>query len=237
MAGLLETARAFVDAYPYLSTFIVGAPVYLAVLYHARHILLSVMIAGFILVPFAPLAVFHETTYWSPQRLGGSPIGVEDALYLFVSGSFAWALAGLVQPVPAIGAAAAISAVSRAVKLTLAALAVWTVVALAPIGGFAASCIIAALAGLAGITMWPSRARAALIAGMGSALYHAANLAGILALNPDFAQAFASGDRPILLFATEMLFQFLLAAAHVLYFGWIIEPRGPVSRPDTRKAD
>jgi hypothetical protein len=31
---------------------------------------------------------------------------------------------------------------------------------------------------------------------------------------------------------TEMLFQFLLAAAHVLYFAWVIKPRDKAAPSD-----
>jgi hypothetical protein len=225
MADLTETARAFAGAYPYMFAYVIGMPVYLAVLIAARRSFVSILAAGLVLVPFAPLAVFHETAYWSPRRIGGLPVGVEDALYLFVSGSFAYALAGLVHPFPQIRISGVTRAARRVALITIAALVVSIAFALAPFGGFMASCIIAGTAGVAGIALWPSRARAALAAGAGSALYHGSNLAGILAINPDFASAFASGARPAAIFMTEMLFQFLLAAAHVLYFAWVIEPR------------
>jgi hypothetical protein len=225
MADLTETARAFAAAYPYMFSFVIGTPVFLAVLFAARRRLASVLVAGLVLVPFAPLAIFHETAYWSPRRIGDLPLGVEDALYLFVSGSFAYALAGLVRPFPSIQASSASATARRTAQITIAALAVWTVVAFAPVGDFLASCVIAAIAGLGGIVLWPARAKAALIAGGGSSLYHGANLAGILALNPDFASAFASGASSAKIFVTEMLFQFLLAATHVLFFAWALEPK------------
>jgi hypothetical protein len=124
MADLTETARAFAGAYPYMFAYVIGMPVYLAVLIAARRSFVSILAAGLVLVPFAPLAVFHETAYWSPRRIGGLPVGVEDALYLFVSGSFAYALAGLVHPFPQIRISGVTRAARRVALITIAALVV-----------------------------------------------------------------------------------------------------------------
>jgi hypothetical protein len=80
----------FFRSYPYLGSGILSVLVfvspYLALPLQRRTMLLS----GALLLPFLPLAVVFNGSYWSPSRLAGGSFGVEDLLFTFLSASVAW---------------------------------------------------------------------------------------------------------------------------------------------------
>ena len=55
-----------------------------------------ILVSGLASAPVFPLILLLEGTYWTPQRLGGLALGLEDALCSFAVG----ALAGLVSICP-----------------------------------------------------------------------------------------------------------------------------------------
>ena len=50
--------------------------------------------AGLFSLPSSLIAFSFEGDYWTPVRLGGLTIGVEDLVFCFVAGALAWLLAG-----------------------------------------------------------------------------------------------------------------------------------------------
>ena len=57
---------------------------------HQRKI---VLFSGLASTPVFPLIVFLEENYWTPQRMGGSILGIEDALCSFSVAALAWLVA------------------------------------------------------------------------------------------------------------------------------------------------
>lgn len=83
MAGVLAQ-------HPYLAVNLVGTAVaLLAVALAGRH-RGTVLLAGAIETLHAPLTPLFDGVYWSPQRLGGLAMGIEDVLVCFSLGAGAW---------------------------------------------------------------------------------------------------------------------------------------------------
>lgn len=88
------------DAYPYL---VVSATLLLTVIAAARATLgpsglRGVLRSGGVGLPAGLLAPFFEAAYWRPVRLGGGPVGIEDALFGFASAAWVWYLVVLRFP-------------------------------------------------------------------------------------------------------------------------------------------
>jgi hypothetical protein len=49
--------------------------------------------SGLACLPCSILALLHNGSYWNPIRLGNWPIGIEDLIFTFVTGTMAWLLA------------------------------------------------------------------------------------------------------------------------------------------------
>lgn len=113
---------SFLAAHPYLLANLIGGSV-LALLIWRSTDRRTVVAAGLVLVPFFPLALLHQTGYWAPARLGGLPLGIEDASYLFISGAAGWAVAGLMHPLPSVARAPVRRVLRRLAVLSLAGFA------------------------------------------------------------------------------------------------------------------
>jgi hypothetical protein len=50
--------------------------------------------SGLACLPCSILALLHNKSYWNPTRLGNWPIGIEDLVFSFVTGTMVWLLAG-----------------------------------------------------------------------------------------------------------------------------------------------
>ena len=223
----MATLSEFLAAHPYLATELVGLPVWLVLFVVLGGHRTTMLAAGLVLVPFAPLALLHEGTYLQPARLFDAAIGLEDLLFLFLSGSFAWATGRLACRLPDVRAASVRRTLLRLVLLTVAG-GVLLSVALVLIGDvFAAS--MAALIGLIAILLKarPRRIRAAVSAACGYTAYHLANLSIGMWLWPQFSKAWDEtgiwAGPELALPLGEILFSPLFAAAHVLALSWMLE--------------
>jgi hypothetical protein len=85
----------FIRTHPYL---IANLPVLFLILVAAwiirprNHGRISIL-SGLTCLPCAVLALLHNDRYWKPIRLGNGPIGIEDFIFTFVSGTMIWLLA------------------------------------------------------------------------------------------------------------------------------------------------
>lgn len=83
---------AFFNGHPYLFSGLLGLAVVFGGYIFAGNQRQAMVVSGLTLIPLAPLAVFHEAVYWSPTRLLGGPIGIEDVIFLFQAGTMTWLL-------------------------------------------------------------------------------------------------------------------------------------------------
>lgn len=89
-----------VAAYPYL---LASAAILVLILGVARATLgpnglRATARSGWVGLPAGFLAPFFEGAYWRPTRLGGGPVGVEDALFGFATAAIVWYLVLLRYP-------------------------------------------------------------------------------------------------------------------------------------------
>lgn len=76
--------------HPYLLSALLGVPgVLVAIAMAGRH-RGSVLLAGLIETLHAPPLIWFDGSYWTPQRLGGLPVGVEDVIVSFSLGAGVW---------------------------------------------------------------------------------------------------------------------------------------------------
>jgi hypothetical protein len=78
--------------YPYLFAALLGLAITLAGWTVAGNQRQAMLIAGLSLVPLTPLAALYEASYWSPVRLGGQRVGIEDIVFMFHTGALIWLL-------------------------------------------------------------------------------------------------------------------------------------------------
>lgn len=83
-----ELILDFLRAYPYLFA---NLPLLFIMFLAAktvwpRHYGRLTLLCGVAGIPCAALALIHEKSYWTPARLGGLPLGVEDLVFSFVCG-------------------------------------------------------------------------------------------------------------------------------------------------------
>lgn len=218
-----DLVRDLAGAHPYLLANLTGLPLLVVVIILSRSIP-SVVVAGLVLAPFAPLAMLHEAHYWSPHRLGGLAWGIEDALYLFISGAFSYGVAHFFKTMPRVEAASIRTAFQRVLTLSLFGAGGWLALSNLGLGSFEANCLIAGAAVIAGTAMRWRRAVPALCAGVACTLFHLFNVSIVMSIVPAFSENFATGAIHSIL-QREALFQFLFTTAHVLFFSWVIEPR------------
>jgi hypothetical protein len=85
----------FIKTHPYL---IANIPLFFLILTAAKTVQprnfgrLS-LLSGLVCMPCSVLALLHNESYWNPIRLGNGPIGIEDFVFTFVSGTMIWLLA------------------------------------------------------------------------------------------------------------------------------------------------
>ncbi len=83
------------ESHGYLLATLFGLPaVAVVVLAFPRH-RGGILLAGALETLHAPPLVFFQGVYWSPQRVGGLALGLEDLLLCFSLGCGAWAAAAL----------------------------------------------------------------------------------------------------------------------------------------------
>jgi len=85
-----ETLTGFFQIYPYLGADLLGVPAVAVGYALAAGQRRMMAISGLLMVPSSWLAVIHEGEYWSPNRLGGWVVGVEDVICCFSLGSLVW---------------------------------------------------------------------------------------------------------------------------------------------------
>ena len=84
------------------------------------------LLAGAITLPFFPLAALFNGEYWTPVRLGGGPLGLEDALCSFALGARAWFLAAMAYRAQYAAATSLAGFARRVAAVTAAALVAYT---------------------------------------------------------------------------------------------------------------
>jgi hypothetical protein len=82
------------DQFPYLAANLIALPFLGLALIVAGPQRRATMASGVLCTPAGFLSPFLAD-YWSPARLGGWPVGVEDFLISFQTGAWAWFLASL----------------------------------------------------------------------------------------------------------------------------------------------
>ena len=91
----METVLDILRSYPYFFTTIGGILAILLVTGIAlgRDQRRTVVMSGVLLMPAFPAAAVFDYDYWSPARIGGRILGIEDLLFTFLAGAGAWLLA------------------------------------------------------------------------------------------------------------------------------------------------
>lgn len=86
---------ATLGTYPYFFSTLGGiaAVMLVACIAMGREQRWMVLASGLLLVPAFPAAVVFNQNYWSPVRIGGWVLGIEDLLFTFLAGSGSWLLA------------------------------------------------------------------------------------------------------------------------------------------------
>jgi len=82
----------FIQGHPYFFSGLLGLALALAGYSVAGNQRGAMLVAGLSLIPLAPLAALYEASYWSPVRLGGWRVGIEDVIFVFHSGAQVWLL-------------------------------------------------------------------------------------------------------------------------------------------------
>jgi hypothetical protein len=228
---MLETAGAFLSNHPYLAVDLIGVPGFLVLFALSTGSRWTVVAAGLVLVPFAPLATLHNGAYWRPDRLQSFTFGIEDTIYLFLSGSVAWAFAALFsKTLPRVEAVRWRRSVRRLAVLIVAGIGMLALASAIMTDVFAASVSILALLVVTLSVIRPARIEAASAAALGYTTYHLANLLVGFALWPHFRSAWPANafwSAPVATLPLgEMVFSPLVAAAHVMALAWILEPAG-----------
>ena len=85
----------FINTHPYLIAniplfFLIAIAVKIARPDNYRRLSLW---SGLACLPCSILALLHNERYWNPTRLGNWPIGIEDLMFSFVTGTMVWLLA------------------------------------------------------------------------------------------------------------------------------------------------
>jgi hypothetical protein len=86
----MHLLKSIVELYPYFFACLFGGLIFLAIYLVAGDQKRMMIISGLMMIPLAPLAVLNNGDYWSPERLGGGALGVEDFLFSFLCGGAAW---------------------------------------------------------------------------------------------------------------------------------------------------
>ena len=222
-------------AYPYLSTELIGLPGLALAFIIARTWRLEMLFAGMVLVPFSSLALLHQPDFWNPKRLGGMSLGVEDALYLFQSGAFAFLGARLVRAEGGLRRLTERVVWNRLAIVTSLGAAALAAARSAGLSMFDATVVTMVAVTLAIVAIRPKLTIAGLAGALCYGSYHYANLRIGLALWPDFANAWSPGywAEPMLgVPRGELAFALALGAAHPLTLLFALhKPAGLTSDP------
>lgn len=229
----VNPAEVFSD-YPYLGACFIGVPIWAFVIISAGNRRGAALVSGLMLVPLSPLAIFHEGVFWAPNRLFDASFGVEDALYLFLTGSFVIAIAIRYPSFPALRVEVFRRAVVRMVMFSCAAAVFWWTISATLFDPFTA----AVLAGLTTVVVLACRRWRvffpSLVAGFWYCLYHTINVATALALWPDFQQAWspnAAWYMPVLTVPLgEVVFAAIFGTGHAMVLAMAFEPDDKIVR-------
>ncbi len=197
-------STAFVNAHPYLFANLAGLSItalcWLAAGTQRRMMLLS----GAVFAPFFPIAgLFSDGSYWtpahvdlgpfSPIRLQGGPIGIEDLMFLLIAGARTWFFATVLARRQWIAAALPGLFLRRAVAITAAAFGALAILRMLGFGYTAASYIVPVGLGLVLLRMNGNRWMLALTGSIGSVALAAAELHAWFAIWPAYRSAWAPG--------------------------------------------
>jgi len=172
----MDAVNALVVAEPYLGSELAGLTLLLGLIRLAGPERGRMLLAGAMLLPVLPAVPLLDADYWVPRRLGGLPVGIEDVLYVVQIGAAAWFFAtraGHFEPNPAAGGRIGMR---RLALLMLAALPVWTALAVAWSNWSDALLVTVLTVGLALLARRPDQLAAALTGGIGTALWFGVQL-------------------------------------------------------------
>lgn len=224
----MNPAEVFSD-YPYLGACFVGVPIWAFAIIAAGDRRRSALAAGLVLVPLSPLAIFHEDVFWAPKRLFDASFGAEDALYLFLTGSFVIAVATRHPSYPVLSMGKFHRAIVRMAMIGIAAAALWWAISATLADPFTA----AILAGLVTVGILAYHRQTALFpslfAGLWYCLYHAANVSVALAMWPEFQLAWlpqSPWSEPVLTVPLgEIVFAAIFGTGHALVLAIAFDPQ------------
>lgn len=235
----MDPAAVFSD-YPYLGACFVGLPIWTLVIVAAGDRRGFAILAGLVLVPLLPLAVFHEDVFWSPKRLLGVGFSIEDALYLFLTGSFVCAVAMRQPSYPVLRTDKIPRALGRMAMTGIAAAILWWLISATFADPFTAAIlagltIVGSLACCRPTAIWPSA-----VAGLSYCLYHCANVWVALALWPDFLLAWSpQSPWSVPVFTVpfgEIAFAAIFGTGHALVVALAFDPPTPLTQMFRRNA-
>jgi hypothetical protein len=78
------------QTYPYFFGTIIGLFAFAVTFAFDREGRFNMIVGGLLHLPLFPFALIYNREYWSPVRLGGGLLGIEDALFAFLVGAAAW---------------------------------------------------------------------------------------------------------------------------------------------------
>lgn len=218
--------------YPYLGACFVGLPIWAFVIITTGDRRGFALLVGLVLVPLSPLAIFHEDAFWAPKRLLSTSFGVEDALYLFLTGSFVIAVAMRHPSYPILKTDRFPRAIVRMAMIGVAAAMLWWLISAIPADPFTAAILtglttVGSLACCRPTAMIPS-----LVAGLGYCLYHSVNVWVALALWPDFLLAWSPQSpwsMPVFTIPLgEIAFAAIFGTGHAMVIAVAFDPRNVI---------
>ena len=222
--------------YPFLVANLLALPFLALAFLVAGRQRFAMIVSGLLFTPWGTFSPLLDD-YWSPARLGGYPVGVEDFVISFQTGASIWFWASLPQrrrlgvelrlrPLLVRAFCLAAGFLLGVAALTLAGISAITQVIIIP-------------AAIVGVLLWlrPRLWRLALSASVGYSVSYAILLSALYALLPNLAGEWRAGQPwtiPVLsLPLGEIAWALVGAPAHALCFAFVAQARiadAPITR-------
>jgi hypothetical protein len=171
------------------------------------------IVAGTLMIFASPLAIIHDGTYWTPARLFGGPLGIEDAMFSWrftviaiLTAFWPWRRMGLVRSSPA-------SPGEITVLVVVCGLGVAAAIWVAGWGVMPSFLVAQASAALILVVRHPDLANCTVRGAIALALVHGLHLVCAVELVPGFATMWVGSEPPLAVIAGIPIEEALWATA------------------------